>query len=310
MRRRTIWVLCALLQACPLMDDGGGGGGGGGDEVRFTRGYVFVRSDDRNLYVADDADLTRASPLTTTGDVRHPSLSRDGREVVFVRVVGGGTELVTVPTTGGAVAALRASSVTERNYRHPVFSPDGSRIVFAYDEGVSSSLGVINADGSGFAKLIGGTSLAYSSPSFYPDGASVLAIAGSPGVGYTMLEQVNLSSRVPTPVTNTLGNEVLGIAQRAVLSPDGARVAFDGRLSTGGSRVFILSLSSKAVTRVTDYPADLNAQDSFPTWVGTSKIGFASDTGGDDAVYALPATAEKTSGGLVIAGATEPWYGP
>ena len=310
--KRTLLSLVAVVLAAAMidctLDDGGGGGGGG--TVAFSQGYAFIRKDDHNVYVADKVDFTQVARLTTGGNARHPSLSKDGRRVVYVRAFAGDTEILTVATTGGIPpASVKRSDATTRNFRNPVFSPDGNSIVFAYDDGAASALGIVSSDGSGFSKLAGTAALQYAAPSFYPDGQSVLAIAGGTG-SYTQLEKVNIATRTTSNITNNLGPDATFIVNRAVVSPDGTRAAFDGRLSGAGSRIFVITLATKQVTQLTDYPSEPAANDSFPTWVGVDKVGFSSDSGGNDSVYALPATSTKTSGGLQMASAIEPWYGP
>jgi Tol biopolymer transport system component len=306
----TTLVVAASSLRCDFVGGPGGGGGGGG-VVNFTQGYVFLRKDDHNVYVADKADFTQVAQLSTTGNARHPSLSKDGRQVVYVRAFAGDTDLMTVAATGGMPPTkVRGSTASEKNYKNPVFSADGARIVFAYDDGSVSYLGVVNTDGSGFAKLVGGSSLSYSSPSFYPDGLAVLAIAGNPITGYTQLEKVDVATGAAVSVTNNLSLDVTQVMNRATVSPDGTRAAFDGRLGSGSSRIFVINLATKQVTQLTDYPSEPNANDTFPSWLGNDKVTFSSDSGGNDSVYALTASLTKTSGGLQMASAVEPWYGP
>lgn len=277
--------------------------------VTFAKGYTFVRKDDRNVYLSDEKDLQTTVRLTTSGATRHPSLSRDGKRVVFARQNGTETELATVAIGGGTTTTVLASSTQVKNLRNPVFSKDGAKVIFTYDVGASSALGTVNIDGTGFKALAGG-SLSYASPSLFADGSKVLAAAGSSGTSLTQLELIELDGGTATNVTNTLGVEAQTIVNRAVVSPDGTKAAFDGRVSSGASRIFVINLTTKVVSRLTDYPADPNANDSFPSWVGSDKVAFSSDTGGNDQVYVLPATASKTSGGLTLPSAVEPWYGP
>ena len=313
-----------LASGCGLLGGGGGtgggaGGGGGTNMISFSKGYVFVRKDDRNVYLADEKDLQTTARLTTAGGARHPSLSRDGKRVVFARTVGSETELATVSTSGGTSTTVLASSATAKNFRNPVFSNDGAQLFFSYDVGAGTLVGVVNIDGTGF-KSVGTSSLSYASPSVFspPDGGSsgadagtdVLVGAGSTFSSLLQIEKVNSASGAGSNVSSMLGTEAQGIANRIVISPDGTRAAFDGRMQTGGTRIFVINLTSKTVTRLTDYPADPDANDSFPCWVGNEKVGFSSDTGGNDQVYALPATAMNSSGGLTLPSAVEPWYGP
>jgi hypothetical protein len=44
--------------------------------------------------------------------------------------------------------------------------------------------------------------------------------------------------------------------------------------------------------------------------VGSANLAFSSTTGGADQVYVLPADSVKTSGGLTLPKAIEPWDGP
>lgn len=315
MRWLVMAVVAAGLLGCPLEGGGGvgggaggGSGGGGGASIAFTKGYVFIRKDDRNVYVADEADLQTTARLTTSGNARHPSLSKDGKKVVFARTNGAETELATVAVTGGGDSVVLASSATAKNLRNPVFSADGTKVYFAYDSGASSVLGVVNLDGTGF-KAVAGGSLSYASPSV-ATGDDVLVGAGSTGSSLLQIEKVAAATGMATNVASSLGVEAQGIVNRVVVSPDGTKAAFDGRLASGASRVFVINLTTKAVTRLTDYPADPTANDTFPAWVGNDKVAFSSDTGGNDQVYVLPASSMNTSGGLTLPSAIEPWYGP
>jgi Tol biopolymer transport system component len=303
-----VWVLLGLLCGCGLEDLGGGAGAGG--DFSFHQGFVFIRKDDHNVYLSDQADFTQVARLTTSGNARQPSMSKDGRQVVYVRAFAGDTELLTVATAGSIPPSrLLATSANARNFRHPVFSPDGTQVVFAYEQAGASALGIINTDGSGFARLAGGSGFYYGAPCFYPDGSAVLAIAGNAS-GFTQLERITLATGAAVNITNDLGAEVTQVANRAVVSPDARWVAFDGRLLSGVSRIFALDLATQAVVQLTDYPSEPAANDTYPTWVGSDRVGFSSDSGGNDSIYALPVSARNSSGGLQLASAIEPWYGP
>ena len=76
----------------------------------------------------------------------------------------------------------------------------------------------------------------------------------------------------------TLGNDALDISNRVIASPDGQLAAFDGRLGTGSSRIFVLNLSTLVVTQLTDYPNEPNASDTSPAWVGSANLAFSSTT--------------------------------
>ncbi|MBX7116814.1 MAG: hypothetical protein K1X64_20985 [Myxococcaceae bacterium] len=314
--RSVLGLLAACtFSGCVLLDGGGGPGGGTGGgtgTLNFVRGYVYVGPDDRNVYVADETDnFALTAKLTTEGGAAQPSLSTDGKKIVYVKKTGTVSELLTVASSGGSATRIFSSTATQTNLRHPIFNKDASKVIFTYDTGASSALGMVNADGTGFVTLVGGgvNPLAYASATLYPDGLSVLAMTGNSVSSYTQLEKVSLDSGGVTPITNNLGLEAMNIANRVVISPDGTQAAFDGTIGSGVSRIFVLNLESKQVTTMTDHLGEL-ANDAFPTWVGNSKVGFSSDSGQSDKVYALPANSMKTSGGLQLASGTEPWFGP
>jgi TolB protein len=296
-----------VLPACDFLTGGGGGGGGGGT-VDFARGMVHVRADDRNLYIADEKNYGAVGQLTQGGGAYTPALSRDGRVVVFVARTSTDSSIATIPARGGEVSLVFRSTSTVRNLRTPVFSPDGTKVVFAYDEGASSVIGMVNVDGSGFTKVAGGT-ISYASPSFLPDG-TLLVAAGNPVSGFNQVERVDLSTGATQNVVSNLGNDAQQITTRIVASPDGRLAAFDARISTSSSRIFVLNLATLVVTQLTDYPGEPNAVDSSPAWVGSANIAFSSTAGQADQVYVLPADSVKTSGGLTLPKAIEPWYGP
>ncbi len=310
--KRNMWrlglaALVSLGLGCELPEDGGGGGIG---VSNFRQGFVFVRSDDRNIYASDrSTGYTDVGRLTSNGDNKHPALSPNGAQVVFVHQAASGSELLVVPLSGGEPRVLLAQDATTGRFAHPTFSPDGEQVAFTFERGGGSVLAVINADGSGFQALSSGA-LSYASASWYPDGRSVLVAAGNLGSGFSQLERVNVTTGASENLLNGLGNEATRIRNRVVLSKDGSRAAFDGELSSGVTRIFVVNLSTRAVTQVTDYPADPNANDSFPSWTSASELAFSSDTGGNDQVYTVSATAVKQGGSLRLPSAIEPWFGP
>jgi TolB protein len=311
------------LTGCPPLDEGGGGTGGGD----FATGFVFVRAD-RNVYAVDDrGDPNSPIALTTGGRAQHPAVARNGGSVVFVRKTNTGAELQTVPTkldaTGQPQAASALFSTTDpacvgcTGLRSPVFSPDGQRIVFVIERGTGSptSLGKVNADGSGFQELTPDTTIAYGAPSFFPNGQEVLAPAGSGLNSLNQLARVKLDGSSPQFISS-LGGGVRVVLNRAVVSPDGTKVAFDGEVTVSGvttSRIFVATVTPSYGTpvAVTDHPGETSARDSFPSWMGPNQIGFLSSAGGADNIYRVSVnTAAPASGTLLVPSAGEPAYGP
>jgi len=218
--------------------------------------------------------------------------------------------LQTISMAGGPPATVLTSDPQKSRFANPVFSPDGTRIAFIYERDGTAHLGVVNADGTRFNEITSGVS-SYGSPSFFVDGRHVLAAAGSLASRLDRLEKVD----VDTGGSETLGQlpNGLALANRVVLSPDGGRAVFDASNGSDGARIFAVNLAGGVVSRptqLTDHPGDALANDSFPTWVGSTDVAFSSDSGGGDQVYRLSASAVRASGTLVLPSALEPWYGP
>jgi Tol biopolymer transport system component len=311
----TLGALLGLSAAC-TGDEGGGGGGG---EVDFVSGFAFLRDDNLDIYVADSSDYSTVGRLTTNGGNNHPSLSADGRQVVFVHASATDVfSIMTVATSGGGAPRTVYTADTtrgEKNFKNPVFSPDGTSIVFSYEILTTSYLAKVAAlDGSGFTTLTP-SSLSYGTASFYPSTlypGEVLAAAGS-GIGqYTQLERINLSTGQVLPVTNDLGPEVDAITGRAVLSKDGTKVAFEARQAGSSAvRIFVHTLASGQTVRISEPGAgSADALHTFPTWVSASQVAFVSDEGGAHQVYVQSATGTPGTGSLTLASADQPWFGP
>lgn len=312
----TLGTLVGLCAACT--GDGGGGGGGGG--VNFASGFAFIRDDNLDVYVADSSDYATVGRLTTNGGNHHPSLSADGRQVVFVHATSAGVfSIMTVATNGGGAPRTVYTADAnrgEKNFKNPVFSPDGSTIVFTYEILTTSYLAKVAAlDGSGFTSLTTGP-ISYGTPSFFPASLSpdeILTAAGN-GIGqYTQLERLDIANGQIIPVTNDLGPEVDVISGRAVLSRDGTKVAFEARLAgmSTATRIFVYTIASGLAVRISEPGAgSADALHTFPTWVSGSQVAFVSDEGGAHQVYVQSATGAPGTGSLTLPSADQPWFGP
>jgi TolB protein len=308
----AVAAMVALFSSCDLTGAGGGGGGLGGDgdgTVNFTKGYVFTRKDDRNVYVVDSADLTVAGRLTNSGGVSMPRLSKDGRTVVFARKNGAESEIDVVPVAGGTVRVVLASSSGASNLRTPVWSPDGASIAFTFDRGGQSRLGIVNVDGSNFRQLVATASLSYAFPAFSVDGRLLYAAAGASPLALSQIEQIDVGTGMAQNVANTLGNEAMSIHSRIALSPDGQFLAFDARVASSATRIFVYDLPGrKAPTKANEYANEPNTNDSAPCWLDANTVGFSSDSGGNDNLYQV--LKEGTGRKLLLPKVIEPTFGP
>lgn len=316
-----LMVLAGMAAGCEALDgldpDGGGGGSGGG---AFTGGFVFIRATGgRNVYVVDDeGDPNSPLQLTTQGFAYEPTVAPSGQSVAYMYRPGGSArELRTVPTTGqgqpSTVFALPNSACSGcTDLRYPRFNPSSGFIVFTAIRGSTSNLARVNVDGSGFVLLPNTTGSVnfFGAASFYPDGQTVLSAAGASSSQMNTLVRTNVTSGASDVISFNLGNEALTVVNRAVVSPDGSRVAFDGQTSSGTTAIFVGQLSQVlgSVTRLTRHTGEASASDFWPSWRGSTEVGFLSNAGGNENIYRISA-ASSGAGTLVVPSAAEPSYG-
>ncbi len=318
-RLRFVVLFSLAATACDLgsLGTGGTGGGsaaGGGSAYNgFASGFVFVNRTDGHVYVTDATNVPTPVAVTSIpGTGRTPSLSHDGKVIVFAESTADDSGIVTVPSQGGQATTILLASANPgvTNVRTPVFTPDGLHIVFSYDYGGSSAVGQVNIDGTSPTLLAGASSFAVSGASLYPDGSAFLAAAGPSTDQLTQLVGVVIASDTQSNIASTLGLDAENLLTRVVVSPDGTMATFDARVSSGSSRIFVMNLSTLVVAQVTDEPGAPGANDTSPCWVGSTEIAYSSTVSGADATYVIAASSVRTAGMLQVTGAADPWYGP
>jgi TolB protein len=298
-------VAAGLLPSCTLCDnlncDAGGGGGGGGSGS-FERGLVFIRPGMYDVFAAPSPDFTDEA-LTSGGSFRHPTVSPDGSSVVVAS--RDGRRLMRLSTSSNVSAATLLDSTSGvSGFRHPAISPDGRYVVFVYDTAGASALGRVNADGTGGeVQLAGGGATFLTSPSFDAQGRLVAA-AGTAG-NISQLVYVNVNNGQLTPIASIPSSGVVAqLHERAVVSPDGTRVAFDGLSSSGSVRLYLLQIATGTVSTLSVGPGNQN----WPAWIGNTTLAFTSDSGGESQLYRAPISGGSAE--LVVPSAIEPTFGP
>jgi len=228
--------------------------------------------------VASFTQVTDQPGVETT-----PSLSPDGKSVVYAKTIGTDTALYLLRI--GGRSPIRLSPNAPARDQQPAFSPDGERIAFRSDR-EGSGVFLMTATGESVTRLI---DFGYT-PSWSPGGAEIVV---SPGNFYS---PINISAIARgLSVVNLKSGAVrkLPIDERAfqpTWSPSGARIAFWGVHGNSGQRdIWTLAADGSDAAaggvRVTDDPA----LDWSPTWSPDGRhLYFSSTRGGTMNLWRVP----------------------
>src|ERR1051325_11205977 len=93
---------------------------------------------------AQRSAVSQAYQLTDTAKY-DPSLSPDGKRMVYITVVEGREQLFTMNADGTGSAQLTRD---DADYEDPAWSPDGKSIAFVYMKDGLEIISLMNADGS------------------------------------------------------------------------------------------------------------------------------------------------------------------
>ena len=133
---------------------------------------------------------------TTKGTWISLDVSPDGQHIVF-DLLG---DIYTMPITGGRATAITHGLAFDAQ---PRYSPDGKRIVFVSDRSGGENVWLMNADGKDTLALTTGNINMYVSPTFSPDGKSVVVSrsGGTFGTAKLFMYYVDGGKGVPLSMT-------------------------------------------------------------------------------------------------------------
>jgi eukaryotic-like serine/threonine-protein kinase len=203
-----------------------------------------------------------------------PTLSPDGKSVVYMKTIGGDSDLYLLRV--GGRNAVRLTPDSPEADLQPAFSPDGDRIAFRSDRD-GGGIFLMAASGESVTRL---TNFGYS-PSWSPSGSEIvvssLGFAAPAGI---MGDATGLS------VANVRTGQVraLPIPWRALQpswSPDGTRIAYWGvRGKTGQRDIWTVAADGSDAARGGVAVTDDAALDWSPTWSPDGRYLYYSSTRG------------------------------
>ena len=223
------------------------------------------------------AEATFAQLTHAAGQELFPSLSPDGKTIVYAGSSGGTSDIYSQRVGGENAVNLTASAAVDES--QPAYSPDGEHIAFrAEREG--GGIFVMGATGEAVRRL---TSDGYH-PSWSPDGQHIVYVTQNvtdPAMRFSISEM--------WVVTVSSGERRLlseGDAAQPSWSPHGLRIAYWARSTTGGpGDIFTIPAGGGAPVAVTTEPSiDWN-----PVWSPDGAfLYFASDRGGNMNLWRAP----------------------
>ncbi len=269
-RRKSLWYWSALPLAVAALAATG----------YIASKYARPRSEDGArsfLQVTDDA-----------GNELHPTLSPDGRTVVYASRASGNWDIYLLRVGGQNPVNLTKDSAEDDT--EPAFSPDGERIAFRSERG-GGGIFLMGATGESVRRLADFCHL----PAWSPDGREIACSTVSPS--RPDVREVTSSQVFVIDIESGKRRLVSGGIVDAVepsWSPDGRRIAFWG-LRDGRLDIFTAAREGGDVTYVTGD----EAQDFNPVWEpGAKYLYFSSDRNGAVNLWRVPIdqATGKTSG--------------
>jgi Tol biopolymer transport system component/C-terminal processing protease CtpA/Prc len=186
--------------------------------------YVSDRGGAQNIWTRAMGGAPRQVTQFTSGRVLWPSISKDGRTIVFERNFGiwkadtGSGKSEEVPIVRrGAPASVGVEHVTLANqFRELALSPDGKKIAFV----AHGQIFAASAKEESAAFRVTHTDGAESELVWAPDSKSIVYVSDRDGPAHLYLYEFR--SNTETQITRGAGGD-----HAPVISPDGKRIAFE-----------------------------------------------------------------------------------
>ncbi|HET9232988.1 MAG TPA: matrixin family metalloprotease, partial [Candidatus Eisenbacteria bacterium] len=220
----------------------------------------------KNPLAPDTAPLTA---LTSLGSVANPSISPDGRKVVFESA--GSLYVLNLQTLGAPT--LLTTGI------EPEWSPLGDLIAYRKSVGSGHAIHSIHPDGTGTLQLTSPVGVTIdSNPTWSPDGKRIAFLRDPSGTGAAPLLRV-----MPTSGGDGIGISSLSGIRDVSWSPEGRWIA----ASTNGSGNFRIHLVGSSGQGSILISQDAT-QDTKPCWnADGTQLSFSSTYAGNTDVYLL-----------------------
>lgn len=236
--------------------------GGGSGKIIFQSSFEGIA----NIYIMD-SNGSNVNRLTHTGPAWQPSLSPDGKHILYTCCQNGNWKIYSMDSDGFNVIQLSKTSGSDN---FPVLSPDGKCIAFTYDQYGNGKweIYIMDSDGSNRIQLTKNANIVDGPLSWSPDGKHIV-FTEREGEKFP-LYIMNSDGSNPIPLTSGV------VDSYASWSPDGKHIAFT---STQGnnSQIYVMNSDGSHIIQLTNTG---NFGNGYPSWSPDGKhIVFVSDRG-------------------------------
>jgi TolB protein len=225
------------------------------------------------LLVSAVCAMAQNRPITLAYQLTHsinmdPTLSPDGKEMIYISVISGKEQLFRSGVDGTNPRQLTRD---DADHEDPAWSPDGRRVAFVLIKDGGEQIHLMNADGSGVEALTPNNQRTIH-PNWAPDGRSVAYCTDDdlkpPKKNDSEIYSIDVATKKLTKLISG------GVNTYPVWSPNGKQLAFRRMVDVTNSEVFVANPDGSDARNLTNDPAF----DGWPAWSpdGT-KIAFASN---------------------------------
>jgi len=234
--------------------------------------------------IAQRAALSQAYQLTHTAKY-DPSLSPDGKRIVYIQQVEGHEQLFIMNADGTGSKQITRD---DADHEDPAWSPDGKSIAFVYIKDGLELISVMNPDGTGVEHLTP-KNVKGIHPNWSPDGQKLAYCTDDdlapPRKNDADIVVIDMKIRRSTTVITG------GVNTYPAWSPDGKQIAFRRMIGEMNSEVFIAKADGTDVRNLTNHPSF----DGWPAWSPDgSRIAFASNRNSSYQIFIMKADGTET----------------
>jgi Tol biopolymer transport system component/DNA-binding winged helix-turn-helix (wHTH) protein len=250
----------------------------------FTSGYS--KPDSPLTIIRISVETGEQRPITSppagiSGDFG-PGVSRDGRELAFVRVIGAKTgDLYVLPLSGPGLSGAQPRRITFDgvDLESPAWTPDGRELIFSSNRGGRRELWRVEPSGSGKLLRVAGMGENASDLAVSPSGQHLVYSRGSYFGSLWKIPIAGGKGGAPVRVTATTARDKF-----SHFSPDGKRIAFQSGRS-GVDEIWVCDADGTNAVQLTSFGKGMSGS---PRWSPDGKhIAFDSNVAGSWDVYSI-----------------------